>query len=186
MKKQISPKLVSLIFAILVISFAIAFYVVAWEEPGSVPPGGNVPAPLNTSSEAQAKIGGLLLNTGGYPNGLIVDQGNVGIGTTSPSQKLDVVGNIVASGTICDSGGANCIGGGGGGGFTTCITKNKTCGSGECQLSCDAGWIMVSGGCINTSGYRDHGSWKDYPVDNGWSCRRYYDAGVITYVRCCQ
>ena len=36
MKKQISPKIVSLIFAILVICFAIAFYVVAWEEPGSM------------------------------------------------------------------------------------------------------------------------------------------------------
>ena len=36
-------------------------------------------------------------------------QNNVGIGVTNPSQKLDVSGNIVASGTICDSGGTNCI-----------------------------------------------------------------------------
>ncbi|MFH1360726.1 MAG: hypothetical protein ABIJ41_06785 [Candidatus Omnitrophota bacterium] len=36
---------------------------------------------------------------------------NVGIGTTTPAEALDVNGNIIASGTICDSTG--CIGGGG-------------------------------------------------------------------------
>lgn len=39
-------------------------------------------------------------------------QGNVGIGTRSPAQKLDVAGNIKASGTICDGAG-NCIESGG-------------------------------------------------------------------------
>jgi len=156
MKKQISSKIVSLIFAILVICFAIAFYVVAWEEPAGSPPGGNVPAPLNTSSQAQEKVGGLLLNTGGYPNGLIVDQGNVGIGTTSPNQKLDVSGSIVASGTICDSTG--CIGAGGGGitavNAGTGLTGGGT--SGDVTLNADTGYLQrrVSGICASNQAIR--------------------------------
>ena len=92
LKKKVSSKVVALVFGIIVICFAVAVYVSAWTEPGVAPPGGNVPAPLNTSSEAQAKVGGLLLNTGGFPNGLIVDQGDVGIGTATPSAKLEVSG----------------------------------------------------------------------------------------------
>jgi hypothetical protein len=41
--------------------------------------------------------------------------GKVGIGTTDPEEELDVVGNIKASGTICDSNG--CIGSGVGSGI---------------------------------------------------------------------
>ena len=42
----------------------------------------------------------------------INDAGDVGMGTTNPATKLDVVGDIQASGTICDVTG--CIGSGGG------------------------------------------------------------------------
>ena len=42
----------------------------------------------------------------------ITPAGNVGIGTTMPAQKLEVAGNIKASGTICD-GSNNCVGAGG-------------------------------------------------------------------------
>ncbi len=40
----------------------------------------------------------------------ITNAGNVGIGTTAPTEKLNVSGNILATGTICGSGG--CIGAG--------------------------------------------------------------------------
>lgn len=42
-------------------------------------------------------------------NGLLVE-GDMGIGTADPTEKLDVNGNIFASGTICDGQG-NCLGG---------------------------------------------------------------------------
>jgi hypothetical protein len=49
---------------------------------------------LNIGSAGQEKAGGLILNTGGAPNGLIVQQGNVGIGTVAPGSKLSVSGII--------------------------------------------------------------------------------------------
>jgi hypothetical protein len=65
MNKLISPKIMvrvphhitALTFGVLVISFAIAFYVVAWQEPTQAPPQGNVDAPINVGTEPQAKAG---------------------------------------------------------------------------------------------------------------------------------
>jgi len=102
MKKEASYKAIYLTFGILVICLAIASYAIAqWTEPTSTPPGDNVSTPLNVSNVGQSKAGGLILNTGGATNGLIVDQGNVGIGTTEPSEKLDVDGQIHATDDIC-------------------------------------------------------------------------------------
>ncbi len=97
MNKNTSYKLVSIAVCSLVICFAVAFYAFGWTEPTVTPPGGNVSAPLNVSSTGQSKAGGLILNTGGATNGLIVQTGNVGIGVT-PTQKLDVNGTIKATG----------------------------------------------------------------------------------------
>jgi hypothetical protein len=72
---------------ILVAGFFVAG---AFSNPSQNPPDGNVPAPLNIGSAGQEKAGGLILNTGGAPNGLIVQQGNVGIGTASPGRALQV------------------------------------------------------------------------------------------------
>ena len=75
LKTKISPNLVSLVFSILVISFVISFYIfAAWTEPSQAPPAGNVSPPLNTSSESQTKVGGLILNSGGADNALLIYQ----------------------------------------------------------------------------------------------------------------
>lgn len=86
--KKITP-----FFGFLIISFIIIGYLVfAWTEPSLVPPDGNVPAPLNTSINAQAKEGALVVgNNSSVTTGLIVRYGNVGIGTTSPTSPLHVV-----------------------------------------------------------------------------------------------
>jgi hypothetical protein len=79
--KLISPKIISLSFAVLVILFLVIFYAVAWQEPTQAPPQGNIATPLNTGPENQTKEGGLTLNTGGSENALVIDQGKICFGS---------------------------------------------------------------------------------------------------------
>jgi hypothetical protein len=51
-----------------------------WSEPTATPPGNNALAPLNAGPAGQSKSGGLILNTGGAPNGLIVNSGATSLG----------------------------------------------------------------------------------------------------------
>jgi len=103
MKKQISYKIVSLVFSVLVVCFAIAFYVVAWDEPTDSPPDGDIPAPLNTGDITQYKSGALgiggLFETDSETH-LAILGGNVGIGIgmTSPAANLDIEGSIYTTG----------------------------------------------------------------------------------------
>jgi hypothetical protein len=97
MGKNLSLKnILSIIIGISIV-FSAAGFIYAWTEPTSAPPDDNVAAPLNTSSIGQSKAGGLILNTGGATYGLIISSGNVGIGTTTPAQKLDVYGGYIKS-----------------------------------------------------------------------------------------
>lgn len=86
---------VRIIALAVVFSFGLS-YVYAWTTPTATPPGGNVSAPINTGDNTQYKAGNLVLNDSALPfvNGLIVRYGNVGIGTTAPTQKLSVAGTI--------------------------------------------------------------------------------------------
>lgn len=155
-------------FAFFVL-IALAIFVVtgvvfgAWQGPSSDPPGGNVSAPLHTGSAGQSKAGGLVLNTGGAANGLIVSQGNVGIGASSPSYKLDVVSGGASTARFgTGSSDTVVIGGGlgkltvgtidpvydiGGEKFATYIaamtgTKEET--TGKTKIICNAGNVCAS------------------------------------------
>jgi len=102
MQKQISSKIVSLIFSILVVSFVVGFYVLAWTEPTQAPPGcpsgqPGCDAPVNVGPTGQIKsgalrVGGLTVDNDAW---LATSAGNVGIGTTGPGTKLDIQGGAL-------------------------------------------------------------------------------------------
>ena len=58
MRKFFSSKNITLVLGVLVICFAVGFYIfAAWQEPGQEAPEGNVSAPINTGSLPQSKSG---------------------------------------------------------------------------------------------------------------------------------
>ena len=92
----------------------------------------------STPSTFGHSAGELDLSAGVSGNAIFND--NVGIGTASPTEKLDVAGNIKASGIVCDS--IGCIGSGGLG----------------------AGDVSISGDLDAPNLIRDSCSWS------GWGC----------------
>ncbi len=89
----------------LLVGLSIQF-VQGWTEPlgGTLPPAGNVGAPINTGGIGQIKDGDLIINnTGAYPIGLTINNnldvlnGNVRIGTTTPQSPAP---NGATSGNI--------------------------------------------------------------------------------------
>jgi|WetSurMetagenome_2_1015567.scaffolds.fasta_scaffold113668_2 hypothetical protein len=76
-------------------------FVKAWTEPSSNPPGDNVGAPITTSRIGQVKDGSLMVARDPLGSiGLIIGSGKVGIGTESPTAKLDVRGASYFSGNM--------------------------------------------------------------------------------------
>lgn len=65
MKKNISSKTVALTFGILVICFAVGFYIFAWTGPTAPPPEGNVSPPIR--GEVKVWSDGVAKNCGAYP-----------------------------------------------------------------------------------------------------------------------
>jgi hypothetical protein len=106
---------------------------------GTVPPSNNVATPLNTTAASQIKQGYLWIKAISLANGLIVENGNVGIGViAAPAAKLDVVGSIkitdgtqgagkVLTATTDGSGLASWQGGGGSLNQDNCAWTVGTC-----------------------------------------------------------
>ncbi|MDX1535771.1 MAG: tail fiber domain-containing protein [Candidatus Spechtbacterales bacterium] len=95
LKLKTSPLFIFVGINVIFFTFVFALFTYgAWSEPDIAPPSGNASPPLNASNIGQFKVGGLTLNTGGATNGLIVEQGRVGIGsgydpTALPIEPLD-------------------------------------------------------------------------------------------------
>ncbi len=103
-------KIIFLKFLIITLSsvLIVSFLVYAWNSPSSTPPNLNVPPPINTGDEPQSKAGDLniggglkywitkvgdsfaLKNDAGDVKFVIGQDGNVGIGTMTPSKALQI------------------------------------------------------------------------------------------------
>lgn len=68
--------------------------VFSWTGPTATPPSGNISAPLNVGTSNQVKDGGLSVNALTVFGNQYV-QGNVGIGTTNPTGRLQLAGSTV-------------------------------------------------------------------------------------------
>ena len=120
---MLKQKSIALILGVLTMSLLISYIVLAWTNPTATPPGENVSSPVNIGSVQQWKKGGLGIgektfdlgpgqiaasvfydkdNSSWYvnPSGISVFSGNVGIGTTSPGEKLDIQGGSVKINTF--------------------------------------------------------------------------------------
>ncbi len=123
---------------ILVSLFSVLALILAWTEPTQAPPQGNVPAPINVGTTTQYKqgalgIGGVLQVYGGITTPVLTVSGpNVGIGTITPTYKLDVSGDINASGVYRKGGIAG---------------VSVSCGSGTTPSG-----ITISGGIVTSAG----------------------------------
>jgi len=143
-KKYLQNNLLTFFLVVILISFFTLTIGLAWTGPDSNPPNGNIAAPLNVSNVGQVKLGGLTLNWNGNETsiGLIVKAGKVGIGTTSPEQKLDVVGGYIRSNT------GFCIG-------TNCITAWPTATGGGITGSGSSGQVTFWTGSSIVGGNND-------------------------------
>ncbi len=110
---------------------------------------------------------GLKLGVWQAPDALMIEQttGNVGIGKNDPSYKLDVNGDIYASGDVCIPGGICLSSGGGGGGgelsYTTteysdsCTTCNRDTNLGFHDFCASGGYAGPGGTNTNCHVYQD-------------------------------
>ena len=162
-------KLIALIFGVFIMSILFGCLIFAWQEPNFPPPQGNVPAPLNVSLNPQAKEGSLLIATN--PSiltatntaGLIVQYGNVGIGTTTPVAKLTIdAGSGGGAGNelqICKNDVCCPI-------WKDCDGDGKTYGYGDCDES-DPNSYVGSTAYTTSSGGKDlncSGRIEEYPI----------------------
>ncbi len=117
---------IALTVGVLAMVFLISYVVMAvWTEPGTTPPGGNVPAPLNVSATAQTKEGALTIAAGGGDALILRNGGDLRLYNTANTGSallytdnngeiitpgnLTVGGNITVAGqNVCRQNGTNC------------------------------------------------------------------------------
>jgi hypothetical protein len=78
--QSVAGKTIALVLGVLTMVFLISAIVQAWTEPSKTPPEGNVPAPINVSSNAQTKEGSLTIGdvftiAGGGGESLVIRNG---------------------------------------------------------------------------------------------------------------
>jgi hypothetical protein len=133
MKTQEILKQTRIIVLAAIIGLTVA-YAGAWTEPTEAPTGGNVEAPINVGTSSQYKTGAFAI--GGIfetdtETHLAIDGSGVKIGdATSPSESLDVVGNIKASGGITAGSDITTSGGILAGGQNVCLQDGSNCPAG--------------------------------------------------------
>ena len=170
----------------LIIAFTFALsanYIFAvWTGPTQAPPGGNTPTPVHIGAVDQVKYAGLALNYLAV-FGASYFEGNVGIGTMSPTEKLDVNGGVKVGNTTNTNAGTirwtgadlevyngtewkSLTGGGGGGGG---------CPAGQEMVTMGSASICLADGASINSGCTASGRWGQVSFD--FSAR--YLNGVI-------
>ncbi|MFQ6050020.1 MAG: hypothetical protein ACE5J0_03250 [Candidatus Paceibacterales bacterium] len=192
-KNQLFP----LTLGVLIFSFLLVIFILAWTEPSQAPPGANVAAPAQFSPDTP-QIDNVSLpfspsiwikNTGGddflrFQDALdavqlvVGNNGNVGIGTVSPQQKLDVVGNINATNFI--GGGSQITG------ISLSCYNQVTQVYAYDTVYCAAGYTATGGGCKCTNAAAGDRIFRSAPVGNGWFCNCNTNTWITVEVRCCK
>ncbi len=113
---------------------------------------------------AAGASGRLVFDTDSAERMRITESGNIGVGTTNPSQKLDVNGNMNVTGSV--AGLSNSIE------YKTC-TGSGIANSDSCTASCSAGYVVIGGGCEVAGGgiYNQVYATKPTPSHLGWYCQ---------------
>ena len=117
----------------------------------------------------------------------------LGLGTTTPSQRLSVAGSAYITGDVITGSSIKFPDGttqttaatSGGGGFTSCTTVSVAASSPR-TATCATGYTMTGGGGFCDSGGSQAPN-SEYPNGNGWTVNCPNSAWTsYAYARCCQ
>ncbi len=94
MKNYIQSIKIIILGSIIAGGFGLAS---AWVVPATTPPGGNVPAPINVSGNAQYKVGGLAIGEGVSVAPLVNNSASLVVGGLSAAQSFVAQANAIAA-----------------------------------------------------------------------------------------